>query len=97
MAKFRKTVQIEARQWLGTEASAKELIQWMGDGEYYPADWVNSEHFPPYMRIFTLEDGWNRQCKHHASPMDWIIKGVQGEFYACKSNIFAATYEIVVP
>lgn len=30
-----------------------------------------------------------------ASPADWIIKGVQGEFYPCKPDIFAATYEPV--
>ena len=28
-----------------------------------------------------------------ASPGDWIIKGVQGEFYPCKPDIFAQTYE----
>lgn len=28
-----------------------------------------------------------------ASPGDWIIRGVQGEFYPCKPDIFAATYE----
>ena len=27
---------------------------------------------------------------------DWIIKGVHGEFYPCKPDIFAATYEAVV-
>lgn len=27
------------------------------------------------------------------SEGDWIIKGVAGEFYPCKSDIFAATYE----
>ena len=26
---------------------------------------------------------------------DWIIRGVQGEFYPCKSDIFEATYERV--
>ena len=26
---------------------------------------------------------------------DWIIKGVAGEFYPCKPDIFAATYEAV--
>lgn len=26
---------------------------------------------------------------------DWIIKGVKGEFYPCKPDIFAATYEAV--
>ena len=30
-----------------------------------------------------------------ASPDDWIIKGVKGEFYPCKPDIFAATYEAV--
>jgi hypothetical protein len=28
-----------------------------------------------------------------ASDHDWIIKGVKGEFYPCKPDIFAATYE----
>ena len=28
-----------------------------------------------------------------AKPRDWIIRGVQGEFYPCKPDIFAATYE----
>jgi hypothetical protein len=28
-----------------------------------------------------------------ASPGDWIIKGVRGEFYPCKPDIFEATYE----
>lgn len=26
---------------------------------------------------------------------DWIIRGVQGEFYPCKPAIFEATYEVV--
>ncbi len=29
----------------------------------------------------------------HAAPGDWIIRGVQGELYPCKADIFAATYE----
>ena len=33
----------------------------------------------------------------HASPGDWIIKGVKGEFYPCKPDIFEATYEPVRP
>lgn len=28
-----------------------------------------------------------------AHPGDWIIKGVKGEFYPCKPDIFEATYE----
>ncbi len=30
-----------------------------------------------------------------ASRGDWIIKGVNGEFYPCKPDIFAKTYELV--
>jgi hypothetical protein len=29
----------------------------------------------------------------YADDGDWIIRGVQGEFYPCKPDIFAATYE----
>lgn len=32
---------------------------------------------------------------HLAEPGDWIIKGVIGEFYPCKSDVFEATYEKV--
>lgn len=31
----------------------------------------------------------------HASPGDWIIRGVKGEHYPCKPDIFEATYEAV--
>jgi hypothetical protein len=39
--------------------------------------------------IGTLEGG------HIVCPGDWIIKGVQGEFYPCKPDIFKKTYEEV--
>lgn len=42
-----------------------------------------------YMEIATLE-GIMR-----VSPGDYVIKGVQGEFYPCKPDIFKATYEEV--
>lgn len=28
-------------------------------------------------------------------PLDWIIKGVKGEFYPCKPDIFTQTYEVI--
>lgn len=95
MSEFRKKpIVIEAEKWDGTEENAKRLIAWMGDGEYFPAERINSEMFEPYMRIFTLEDGRRGECKHIATPNDWIIKGVHGEFYPCKPDIFEATYEV---
>ena len=30
-----------------------------------------------------------------ADPGDWIIRGIKGEFYPCKPDIFEATYEAV--
>lgn len=47
------------------------------------------------LEIRTLEDGEDGRAKHVASPGDWIIKGVQGEFYPCKPDIFEQTYEAV--
>lgn len=29
----------------------------------------------------------------HALPGDWIIRGVKGEFYSCRNEIFEMTYE----
>ena len=50
-------------------------------------DEVGINGSPHGLNIETLE-GWL-----HVSPGDWIIKGVKGEFYPCKPDIFAATYE----
>ena len=33
----------------------------------------------------------------HVSPDDWVIRGVQGEFYPCKPDIFEQTYEPAEP
>ena len=42
---------------------------------------------PPFLIISTLEG------KLTGAPGDWIIRGVKGEVYACKPDVFAATYE----
>jgi hypothetical protein len=47
------------------------------------------------VQILTLEDGINLKVKHIAQEGDWIIKGVAGEFYPCKPDIFEQTYEYV--
>lgn len=43
------------------------------------------------IRIPTLEG------EMFAKPGDWIIRGVKGEFYPCKPDIFVATYEPAEP
>jgi len=49
--------------------------------------WINSEGA---LVIHTLEGD------HIANPNDWIIRGVKGEFYPCKPDIFEQTYELVI-
>ncbi len=49
------------------------------------AGWTRAPADRGYIR--TLEGG------HVVTPGDWIITGVKGEFYPCKPDIFAATYE----
>ena len=43
------------------------------------------------------EHGWidTLEAGHRVCPSDWIIKGVKGEFYPCKPDIFEMTYELV--
>lgn len=55
-----------------------------GERAYRGADLLG-----PHILIQTLEGAMA------ALPGDWIIKGVKGEFYPCKPDIFEATYEAV--
>lgn len=86
----KKPIVIEAMNYDGTRESFERIWDWM-DG-----DSVNSPHMgyqgpsdddPQAFGIRTLEG------KITASPGDWIIKGIKGEFYPCKPDVFEATYE----
>ena len=68
-----------------------EAMQWLNNGPAIIA-WIGHHQAffkPPVIVIRTLEGDTE------ASPGDWIIKGVKGEFYPCKPDIFEATYEEV--
>ena len=75
----KKPVEIEAIQWTGGNADEIELFV----GDSYETWLPTTEQ----IEIRTLEGPIT------ASRGDWVIKGVQGEFYPCKPDIFAATYE----
>ena len=63
------------------------IVNWINQGKG-PADrhaWHNSTD----IYINTLEGQMLARCG------DYIIKGVQGEFYPCKPDIFLETYELV--
>ena len=70
-----------------------EAIQWTGENHAEMCEFIDPEVFEIKPKegliIHTLEGD------HHASPGDYIIKGVNGEFYPCKPDIFAKTYEPV--
>lgn len=88
--KFRKKpVVIDAVRWTGE--NNQEITDFCPDA--YFEDLPNGE---TVLVIRTLEDGKDSvTAKHVADVGDWIIKGVQGEFYPCKPDIFEATYEVV--
>ena len=76
--KFRKKpVVIEAVQFTGKKENYAEILR------FCPSVGI----LPDCLIIKTLEGN------HKASYGDWIIKGIEGEFYPCKPDIFAATYE----
>jgi len=96
MARYRKKpVVIEAFQYDG------DLIN--SNGDFYIPEWaqnaykkgimyfdsLDSESAPTELFIKTLEG------IHHARVGDFIIKGVHGELYPCKPDIFKKTYERV--
>jgi len=77
----KKPVVIEAIQYQ-REDNILTMQKFVGESlEYNPDD---NEYY-----IITLEGSMK------ASIGDWIIKGVQGEFYPCKPDIFEKTYEEV--
>lgn len=80
---IKKPVEIQAVQWTGDNYD--EICKFIG---YFPNIIYGSRG--PYVVIKTLEGD------HHASVGDWIIRGVKGEFYPCKPDIFEQTYEEVI-
>jgi len=79
--KFRKKpVVIEARRYTGDNYEA--IDDWMTGGFWNLED-------DGRLAIKTLEG------VIYASPGDWIIRGVNGEYYPCKPDIFEKTYEPV--
>ena len=99
MSKFRKKpVVIEAVQWTG--CNVLEVYSFMHPKPSLETAsarerWSDFEdhHIRKDWHIKTLEDGPNGEAKHVASVGDWIIRGVKGELYPCKPDIFEATYE----
>jgi len=81
----KKPMVVEAMQfWNGDgKNTIKECEEFVKNSAYYFSDVDGCLH------IFTLKG------EMISNNGDWIIKGIQGEFYACKPDIFEQTYERV--
>lgn len=98
--KFRKKpVTIEAMHLSGNTAKLHDVYLWVeshvgstkpacdfGWDEALPDQGITIDPVTGFFEIWTLEG------RMQAKPGDWIIRGVQGEFYPCKPDIFEQTY-----
>jgi hypothetical protein len=87
MSKFRKKpVVIEAKLFNQVTIYEQEML----------ADWCKGKlrgyQLPADNRVIQID---TLEGEIEASWGDWIIKGVKGEFYPCKPDIFEMTYERV--
>ena len=77
----KKPVVIEARQL--TPLSMESIEAWCGGS-------IKGIKLPPEKRCIDIQ---TLEGEMRAQMGDWVIKGVKGEFYPCKPDIFEMTYE----
>ena len=89
--KYRKRpVVIEAIQY--NNLNREEIVKFVGKELKQELEtetaYLAGKGSPKFSLIIETLEG-----DHKAMPNDWIIKGVEGEFYPCKPAIFEKTYE----
>ena len=87
----KRPVEVEAMQWDGTAESATPILDWLHShdarvGYVCKTEPCSGNDGCHSIVIGTLEGDME------ASAGDWIIRGIAGEFYPCKSNVFTASY-----
>ena len=68
-----------------------DAVQWTGDNYVHIAQFCDKAYYDTVLKIQTLEGTMK------ATIGDFIIKGIKGEFYPCKPDIFEMTYDKVEP
>ena len=76
-----KTTEKEAVQWTGD--NIEEIFAFTGSSE------IGNDLLEDYLEIKTL----NGVVKVNVN--EWVIKGVRGELYPCRNDIFEQSYEFV--
>ncbi len=69
-----------------------DAIQWTGHNTKEAMEFVGTDNIIAYTTYFEIK---RIEGNLKVSEMDWIVKGVKGEFYPCKPDIFKETYEKV--
>lgn len=93
MSKFRKKpVEVSAVQWKGGDQRILDLFCGRNWGR---ADAVGSETWPSDIPDKECVVVFNtaEQCWLPVPVNHWVIRGIHGELYPCKPDIFEATYE----
>lgn len=85
----KKPVVIEAVQFFGEEFwyGDREWPEWIDEAVHTGAIWRDKDVGLTFIK--TLEG------EHICGEGDWVIRGVKGELYPCKPDIFELTYDIV--
>ncbi len=96
----KKPIEIEAIRL--TDDTLPECIKFLGDkslGGNYVIDPISGEATFPKFTTFKMDDTDKHiiiktlEGEHICSFGDYIIKGIKGEFYPCKPDIFKLTYD----
>jgi len=80
-----KVVEIEAIKWDGSPEAADAIVKWSGGAVKYGG---TISPCVPYLQIDTLEGSMA------ATSGDYVVKGLEGEFYPVKPRIFEKKYEV---
>ena len=104
----KKPIVVEAHQWLKNGDHPRDNCEifdagegpFVGEGKivryYRRPDCDGKRNCDKCKNIMHLH-GWidTLEGGHIVCPGDWIIRGIKGEFYPCKPDIFERTYELV--
>ncbi len=107
MKKYKKKpIVIEAEQWFkvtydrkaGHGITPEDMPIYHSNVGYYRTPECDGKTKCKYCGEIMHNHGWidTLEGGHIVCPKDWIIKGIAGEFYPCKPDIFKKTYEEVI-
>lgn len=93
----KKAVVIEAFRWDGTGKSVWEIVEWANgfdpDGGDFTVQGKTQDGKGREVIKFTVN---TLEGEMKIGQGDYVIRGVEGEYYPCKSSVFDKTYEAVI-